>query len=283
MDRARSAGPTARSAASDNPISRARNGSWRPRIRRTSPVSRRSTGISTPIAICLQGGIPGDIRRPGGTRCGTSTPIRTRARIASSSDDYPAQVKRIRPMIRGGRNAPPPRSSRRSRCQCSRSASGARSIFISTATSSGSSAPAAPRSCSSSARPISTPRSPTIRASCSREVSAAVLRLLSEGAADLLSRRAGRALFRYRRRPLRERAHLAAAQRRLHAVLSSGDRTGSVSSLNDGGLRARQARRGRRYTEFVYPDPGWRMGVVGFGPDGPPNSCAASSPSRPRR
>jgi len=47
-------------------------------------------------------------------------------------------------------------------------------------------------------------------------------------------------------------------------------KTGSVTSLNDGTLATRAAR-GAAATEFEYPNAGWRMGVVGFGPDGRPD------------
>jgi len=51
----------------------------------------------------------------------------------------------------------------------------------------------------------------------------------------------------------------------------AGDRTGSVASLNDGGLAREKPGAGGGATEFHYPDAGWRMGVVGFGPDGRPD------------
>ncbi len=44
--------------------------------------------------------------------------------------------------------------------------------------------------------------------------------------------------------------------------------TGSVTSLNDGGL-APQAPSGAPSTSYQYPNPGWVAGVVGFGPGGP--------------
>ena len=44
--------------------------------------------------------------------------------------------------------------------------------------------------------------------------------------------------------------------------------TGSVTSLNDGGL-APQAATGAASTSYQYPNPGWVAGVVGFGPNGP--------------
>jgi uncharacterized protein len=44
--------------------------------------------------------------------------------------------------------------------------------------------------------------------------------------------------------------------------------TGSVTSLNDGGL-AQQAPTGASATSYEYPLPGWVAGVVGFGPMGP--------------
>ena len=45
--------------------------------------------------------------------------------------------------------------------------------------------------------------------------------------------------------------------------------SGSVSSLNDGGLSSQPAS-GAASTAYKYPNPGWVSGVVGFGPAGPP-------------
>ena len=47
--------------------------------------------------------------------------------------------------------------------------------------------------------------------------------------------------------------------------------TGSVASLNDGKLAIRTPQAANSTTVFEYPNPGWRMGVVGFGPDGRPD------------
>ena len=45
--------------------------------------------------------------------------------------------------------------------------------------------------------------------------------------------------------------------------------TGSVKSLNDGALDTTPPAADGGETEFNYPDPGWRAGVVTFGPQGP--------------
>lgn len=50
----------------------------------------------------------------------------------------------------------------------------------------------------------------------------------------------------------------------------NGDKSGSVTSLNDGGLSP-QKPSGSESTSYAYPNPGWVTGVVGFGPSGPPN------------
>ena len=77
-------------------------------------------------------------------------------------------------------------------------------------------------------------------------------------------RRAECALFRHRRRPVRDRAGRGRRATSPTRLLSrQRTRRGSVTSLNDGGLSARDARRRRRTTVFDYPNPGWRMGVVG--------------------
>lgn len=47
--------------------------------------------------------------------------------------------------------------------------------------------------------------------------------------------------------------------------------TGSVSSLNDGTLSDQAPTATERTTRFEYPNPGWRIGVVGNGPDGRPD------------
>lgn len=49
-----------------------------------------------------------------------------------------------------------------------------------------------------------------------------------------------------------------------------GQKSGSVTSLNDGTLSARQTDAGES-TSYAYPNPGWVSGVVGFAPSGPPN------------
>jgi putative CocE/NonD family hydrolase len=48
----------------------------------------------------------------------------------------------------------------------------------------------------------------------------------------------------------------------------NGAATGSVSSLNDGGLSTQTAS-GLASTSYSYPNPGWVAGVVGLGPAGP--------------
>ena len=50
----------------------------------------------------------------------------------------------------------------------------------------------------------------------------------------------------------------------------SGQKSGSVTSLNDGTLSREQAS-GEDKTSYGYPDPGWMMGVVGFGPNNLPD------------
>ena len=47
--------------------------------------------------------------------------------------------------------------------------------------------------------------------------------------------------------------------------------THSVTSLNDGALSWQAPQGDRDATAYDYPNPGWRMGVVGFGPDGRPD------------
>lgn len=45
----------------------------------------------------------------------------------------------------------------------------------------------------------------------------------------------------------------------------------SVTSLNDGGLSAEAPTDNEGATSYDYPDEGWRMGVIGMGPDGKPD------------
>ncbi|MDB5915078.1 MAG: hypothetical protein JWP22_3753 [Ramlibacter sp.] len=56
--------------------------------------------------------------------------------------------------------------------------------------------------------------------------------------------------------------------RRLH--LAAGP-SGSVQSLNDGRLLDELPAEADAATTYAYPDPNWRMGVVGTGPDGRPD------------
>ncbi len=50
----------------------------------------------------------------------------------------------------------------------------------------------------------------------------------------------------------------------------SGTKSGSVTSLNDGAL-SRDKASGEDKTSYTYPNPGWMMGVVGFGPNNAPD------------
>jgi hypothetical protein len=50
----------------------------------------------------------------------------------------------------------------------------------------------------------------------------------------------------------------------------SGRKSGSVTSLNDGTL-GRETATGEDKTSYDYPNPGWTMGVVGFGPNNAPD------------
>jgi hypothetical protein len=50
----------------------------------------------------------------------------------------------------------------------------------------------------------------------------------------------------------------------------SAQKSGSVTSLNDGSL-TRDAASGDAKTSYAYPNPGWMMGVVGFGPNNAPD------------
>ena len=50
----------------------------------------------------------------------------------------------------------------------------------------------------------------------------------------------------------------------------SGQKSGSVTSLNDGSL-GRDKASGEDATSYAYPNPGWTMGVVGFGPNNAPD------------
>ncbi len=50
----------------------------------------------------------------------------------------------------------------------------------------------------------------------------------------------------------------------------SGQKSGSVTSLNDGSL-SRDKASGADTTSYDYPNPGWTMGVVGFGPNNAPD------------
>jgi uncharacterized protein len=71
----------------------------------------------------------------------------------------------------------------------------------------------------------------------------------------------------------------------------SGKKSSGVTSLNDGSL-TRESPDGEPSVSYTYPNPGWMMGVVGFGPNnqpdpGPPRpdifNCAARPRPRNRR
>jgi len=49
-----------------------------------------------------------------------------------------------------------------------------------------------------------------------------------------------------------------------------GQKSGSVTSLNDGSL-TRELPQGESKVAYSYPNPGWMMGVVGFGPNNQPD------------
>ncbi len=52
----------------------------------------------------------------------------------------------------------------------------------------------------------------------------------------------------------------------------SAQKSGSVTSLNDGGL-TRDKVSGEQQTSYTYPNPGWTIGVVGFGPNNQPDAA----------
>ena len=49
----------------------------------------------------------------------------------------------------------------------------------------------------------------------------------------------------------------------------SGKKSGSVTSLNDGTLSTTKPAANGGSTDWDYPHPGWKLGTVGFGPQGP--------------
>ena len=59
--------------------------------------------------------------------------------------------------------------------------------------------------------------------------------------------------------------------------------SGSVTSLNDGGLSDEPPAQDEAPTSYSYPDWEWTTGVVATAPDGRPDRCGACSPSRRRR
>ncbi|NQV57057.1 MAG: CocE/NonD family hydrolase [Rhodospirillales bacterium] len=56
---------------------------------------------------------------------------------------------------------------------------------------------------------------------------------------------------------------------RLQPFYLSKGPSGSVTSQNDGGLGRKKEGRGGGTTEYSYPDPAWKLGVVAMGPMGP--------------
>ena len=49
----------------------------------------------------------------------------------------------------------------------------------------------------------------------------------------------------------------------------NGKKSGSVTSLNDGTLSTKKPTANGGSTDWDYPHPGWKLGTVGFGPQGP--------------
>ena len=239
MDRARSAGRTARSAASASPISRARNGSWRrenpPHLACVAPYDGH---VDTYRDSAYTGGIPGGYPTTwwDQVRNVNLYPAAGKPRIVDVG--LSGAVKRHPTYDAWWKERAAAEKLARSRCRCSRSASGARSICICNGNIVGFQRAGGPKKLLVLRLVQSLRRGRRLfEHRLPREISAAVLRLLSEGQADLLSRRAGGALFRHRRRPFRPRRNLAAAEAStLDAVYLTKGPSGSVTSLNDGGL-----------------------------------------------
>ena len=56
---------------------------------------------------------------------------------------------------------------------------------------------------------------------------------------------------------------------KLKSFYLSGKKTNSVISLNDGSLSTKKPSANGGSTDWDYPQPGWKLGTVGFGPQGP--------------
>jgi hypothetical protein len=67
----------------------------------------------------------------------------------------------------------------------------------------------------------------------------------------------------------RDEAEWPLARARYESYYLNGERSGSLTSLNDGGLSTAAPGKDGGATEFKYPDPQWKFGVVAAGPQGP--------------
>jgi putative CocE/NonD family hydrolase len=68
---------------------------------------------------------------------------------------------------------------------------------------------------------------------------------------------------------MREEKEWPPARAQYKPLYLNGAASGSVRSLNDGGLSWDAPEKGVAPTEYNYPDPKWKLGVVGMGPQGP--------------
>ena len=68
---------------------------------------------------------------------------------------------------------------------------------------------------------------------------------------------------------MREEKEWPPARAQYNPLYLNGAASGSVRSLNDGGLSWDAPEKGVAPTEYNYPDPKWKLGVVGMGPQGP--------------
>ena len=228
-------------------------------------------GLNDPYrAGTHQGGIPA-ISSPaiGGTRTASSTASRPTARRASRRPISTRSWPRIRPSTRSGANAAPGSGCRRSRCRSIRSASGARSNCIRAAISTAICAPRGPKKLRMSGAPNAWAAAAEFS---SVDFHKRVLlpfyeHYLKGKSTDYTAR--PNVEYAVRGTNITRSAETwPPAGTKYKRWFLNGTQTGSVTSLNDGGL-APQAANGAASTSYQYPNPGWVAGVAGFGPTGP--------------
>ena len=239
-------------------------------------------GLNDPYrASVYQGGMLGDFFGSywwNQNRIINRHPGQRRKRRASRPAISTCSSSSTRPTTISGASAAPPSGCTRSRCRSIRSASGARSIST-------------PAAISTAIR-----RAKRAEEAADERPDQRLRRQRASSTAPRCTRncccRSTTISSRARRPTMRQRPAVEYFVRGADAIRTAetwpppgvryldwhlgAEKTGSVTSLNDGSL-TREAAAGAAETSYAYPNPGWMLGVIGFGP----NNAARSGAPRP--